>query len=74
VPPRRPHQGAQRHLNALGLFLVLDLALVTGAAVLLLVVIIRRGRSVQYLALAALLIVLAVGVWYTTIRSPAQLP
>jgi len=42
--------------------------------VLLLVVIIRRGRSVQYLALAALLIVLAVGVWYTTIRSPAQLP
>ena len=57
-------------MNALGLFLLLDLALVTGAAVLLLLVIIRRGRSVQYLALAALLIVLAVGVWYTTIRSP----
>jgi len=57
-------------LNALGLFLVLDLALVAGAAVLLLLVIFRRGRSVQYLALAALLIVLAVGVWYTTIRSP----
>ena len=53
---------------------MLDLALVTGAAVLLLVVIIRRGRSVQYLGLAALLIVLAVGVWYTTIRSPAALP
>lgn len=53
---------------------MLDLALVTGAAVLLLVVIIRRGRSVQYLALAALLIVLAVGVWYTTIRTPAALP
>jgi hypothetical protein len=61
-------------LNALGLFLVLDLALVTGAAVLLLLVILRRGRSVQYLALAALLIVLAVGVWYTTIRSPVALP
>ena len=49
---------------------MLDLALVAGAAVLLLLVIFRRGRSVQYLALAALLIVLAVGVWYTTIRSP----
>jgi hypothetical protein len=61
-------------LNALGLFLVLDLALVAGAGLLLLLVIIRRGRSVQYLALAALLIVLAVGVWYTTIRSPVSLP
>jgi hypothetical protein len=61
-------------LNALGLFLLLDLALVAGAAVLLLLVIIRRGRSVQYLALAALLIALAVGVWYTTIRSPVSLP
>jgi hypothetical protein len=61
-------------LNALGLFLVLDLALVAGAVVLLLFVIIRRGRSVQYLALAALLIALAVGVWYTTIRSPVSLP
>ena len=61
-------------MNALGLFLVLDLALVAGAAVLLLLVIIRRGRSVQYLALAALLILLAVGVWYTTIRSPVSLP
>ena len=61
-------------MNALGLFLLLDLALVAGAAVLLLLVIIRRGRSVQYLALAALLIVLAIGVWYTTIRSPVSLP
>ena len=57
-------------MNAQTLFLALDLALVAGAAVLLLLVILRRGRSVQYLALAALLIVLAVGVWYTTIRSP----
>ena len=74
VPPRRPHQGAQRHLNALSLFLLLDLALVAGAAVLLLLVMIGRGRPVQYLSLAMLLIALAVGVWYTTIRSPVALP
>jgi hypothetical protein len=61
-------------LNALSLFLALDLVLVVGAAVLLLLVVIGRGPSVQYLALAALLIALAVGVWYTTIRSPAALP
>jgi hypothetical protein len=53
---------------------LLDLALVTGAAVLLLLVVIGRGRSVQYLGLAMLLIVLAIGVWYTTIRSPVALP
>ncbi|HET9808752.1 MAG TPA: hypothetical protein VFQ66_03595 [Candidatus Limnocylindria bacterium] len=41
---------------------------------LLLLVVIGRGRSVQYLGLAMLLIVLAIGVWYTTIRSPAPLP
>jgi hypothetical protein len=40
----------------------------------LLLVIARRGRSLQYLALAALLIALAVGVWYTTIRTPVALP
>jgi thiamine transporter ThiT len=61
-------------LSALGLFLLLDLALVAAAGVLLLLVIIRRGRSVQYMALAVLLIVLALGVWYTTIRAPAALP
>jgi len=61
-------------LSALGLFLLLDLALVAAAGVLLLLVIIRRGRSVQYMALATLLIVLALGVWYTTIRAPAALP
>lgn len=55
-------------------FLVLDLALVVGAAALLLAVIIRRGRSPEYLGLAALLIVLALGVWYTTIRTPAVGP
>lgn len=57
-------------MNALTLFLVLDVALLAGAAVLLLVVIVRRGNSVQYLALAALLIALAVGVWFTAIREP----
>ena len=61
-------------MNALLLFLGLDLALVAGAVILLLVVIIRRGRSPQYLALAALLIVLALGVWYTAIRAPTALP
>jgi hypothetical protein len=42
--------------------------------VLLLLVIVRPGRSLQYLSLAALLIVLAIGVWYTTIRTPVELP
>ncbi len=57
-------------MNALTLFLALDVALLAGAAVLLLVVIVRRGQSVQYLALAALLILLAIGVWFTAIREP----
>jgi hypothetical protein len=61
-------------LTALLVFLGLDFALVSGAALLLLVVIVRRGRSPQYLALAALLIVLAIGVWYTAIRTPPVLP
>ena len=61
-------------MNALLLFLGLDFALVAGAVVLLLVVILRRGRSPQYLALALLLIALALGVWYTAIRTPPVLP
>ncbi len=61
-------------MNALIVFLGLDLLLVSGAALLLLVVIVRRGRSPQYIALAGLLIVLAVGVWYTAIRTPPVLP
>ncbi|HEY3218223.1 MAG TPA: hypothetical protein VGK15_03955 [Candidatus Limnocylindria bacterium] len=56
------------------LFLALDFALVAGAVVLLLAVILRRGRSPQYLALAMLLIALAVGVWYSAIRTPPVLP
>jgi ABC-type proline/glycine betaine transport system permease subunit len=61
-------------MNALLLFLALDFALVALAVLLLLAVIIRRGRAPQYLALAALLIALAVGVWYTAIRTPPILP
>ena len=61
-------------MNSLVILLALDLALVASAAVLLLVVIVRRGRSPQYLALAALLIALAIGVWYTAIRTPPALP
>lgn len=41
---------------------------------LLVVVILRRGRSPQYLVLAAFLILLAIGLWYTSIRTPPVLP
>lgn len=61
-------------MSSLLFFLALDLALVAAALVLLLAVIIRRGRSPEYLGLAALLIVLALGVWYTAIRTPSVLP
>jgi hypothetical protein len=61
-------------LSALLFFLALDLALVAGAVILLLVVIVGRGRSPGYLALAALLVFLALGVWYVAIRGPSSLP
>jgi hypothetical protein len=61
-------------MNALALFLGLDFALVAGAVILLIVVIFRRGHSPQYVALAVLLIGLALGVWYTAIRTPPVLP
>lgn len=61
-------------MSALTLLLALDFALVAGAIVLLLVVLVQRGRAPQYLALAGLLIVLALGVWYTAIRTPPALP
>ena len=57
-------------MNPQTLVLGLDFALIVGAVVLLLVVIVRRGRSMHYLALAALLVALAIGVWYTAIRTP----
>ena len=56
------------------LLLILDLALVVGAAVFLVLVIFRRGRVATNLALALLLIVLAATVWYTAIRTPLPLP
>lgn len=52
------------------LFVGLALACVAGAALLLLAVLVRRGRGARDLALAALLVALAFGVWYTAIRDP----
>jgi hypothetical protein len=54
--------------------LVLDLALVAGAVLLLLLVIVRRGRIATNLGLALLLIGLAAALWYTSIRNAAPLP
>ena len=51
-------------------FLVLDLALIAAAGLLLLIVLFRRGRGLSYFALAVLLIALAIGLWYTAIRTP----
>jgi hypothetical protein len=61
-------------MSAALLLLVLDLALVGGAAMFLILVIIRRGRVAPNLSLALLLIVLAATVWYTSIRTPPPLP
>jgi hypothetical protein len=61
-------------MSAALLLLVLDLALVAGAAMFLILVIIRRGRVAPNLGLALLLIVLAATVWYTSIRTPPPLP
>ena len=56
------------------LFVVLALACVALAAVLLVSVLIRRGQGGRDLALAALLLVLGIGVWYTAIRTPLDIP
>ena len=61
-------------MNASFLLLVLDLALVAGAAIFLVLVIVRRGRIATNLGLAFLLLVLAATVWYTSIRTPPPLP
>jgi hypothetical protein len=61
-------------MSAAFLLLILDLVLVAGAAVFLLLVIVRRGRIATNLGLALLLIVLAGTVWYTSIRTPPPLP
>ncbi|MBI2773841.1 MAG: hypothetical protein HYX56_05050 [Chloroflexi bacterium] len=52
------------------LFVILVLALIVAAGVLLVVVIFRRERQLANLALALFLIALAVGVWWTSIRTP----
>ena len=56
------------------LFVVLALACVAGAAVLLVSVLVRQGQGGRDLALAALLLVLGAGVWYTAIRTPLLVP
>lgn len=45
-----------------------------GAALLFIVVIFRRERQVSNLALAVLLMALAFGVWWTSIREPLTMP
>ncbi len=55
-------------------FLIVALGLVLGAALLLLAVLLRRGRGGTNLLLAILLIALAIGVWITAIRSPLNVP
>ena len=61
-------------MSAAFLLLVLDLALVAGAAMFLFLVIIRRGRILPNLSFALLLLGLAATVWYTSIRTPPPLP
>ncbi len=51
-------------------FTALTLALLLGAGLLLLVATVRPGRKATNLLLAVLLIVLALGVWATAVRSP----
>jgi hypothetical protein len=56
------------------IFVLLALALLFGAAALLLVYLFRRQRRASDLWLAVLLMVLAVGVWWTSIRTPLPVP
>ena len=56
------------------LFAALALLLAAGAALLLMVVIFRRERQLANLSLAILLIALAFGVWWTSIRTPLPVP
>jgi len=61
-------------MSAAFLLLLLDLALVVGAAIFLLLVVLQRGRLGTNLGLALLLIVLAATVWYTAVRTPPPHP
>lgn len=56
------------------IFTILALLLIVGAALLLLVVVFRKERQLANLSLALLLMALAVGVWWTSIRTPLPLP
>lgn len=51
-------------------FTILTLLLTAGAALLLLVVVFRREGQLANLSLALLLMALAVGVWWTSVRTP----
>jgi ABC-type dipeptide/oligopeptide/nickel transport system permease component len=51
-------------------FTGLTLALLVGAGLLLLAAAFRRGRQATNVLLAIVLIALAIGVWWTAIRSP----
>lgn len=55
-------------------FAGLALMLASAAALLFILVILRRGGQLQNLALALLLMALAFGVWWTSIREPFAIP
>lgn len=61
-------------MNGLLALLVLVFALIAAAIVFAFLVAVRRGPAATYLALAALLLALASGVWWTGIRTPPPLP
>lgn len=61
-------------MNLQLVFAGLALTLAAGAALLFIVVIFRRERQLPNLALAALLMALAFGVWWTAIREPLTVP
>jgi hypothetical protein len=61
-------------MNLQLLFVLLTLALLLGAAALFVVIMFRKDRRATDLALAVLLLALAVGVWWTSIRTPLPLP
>lgn len=56
------------------LLVILALALVSAAAIFLLLAIFRPREATRHLLFGVLLLGLAVGVWYTAIREPPALP
>ena len=61
-------------MSVLLALLLLVFLLISAAAVLAVLVALRRGPAGTYLALAVLLLALAVGVWLTGLHSPPALP